>query len=199
MRHRELRIDGDGALKMGDRGAKPWANTAFLAALYAFRASSDDVVACSSGRRVLLDGGQRLAQPGPDLNRNPAERIQDLFLPSRLRLLLAQNVSGAAVPGAQPQDILASEACNRAFQNRGAAGSLADLLRDLRSEPRLGRPVHQTQCLLDLLSETSLRNGDCSSCTASPWRSVSSNTGSPVLFSKSARTIVSFAVSFGAR
>ena len=102
-------------------------------------------------RRVLLDGGQRLAQPGPDLNRHSAQRIEDFFFPSRLRLLFSEDLSTAAVPGAQPQDVLASEACNRAFQNRGAPGSLADLASDLWSEPRLGRPVHQTQYLLDLL------------------------------------------------
>ena len=46
-------------------------------------------------------------------------------------------------------------------------------------------------------SETRLRKGDCSSCTANPWRSVPSNTGSPVVLAKSARTIVSLSVSFG--
>ena len=115
----------------------PCAKVALRPALYAFRASSDGRSCLLQRRRVLLDGGQRLAQPGPDLNRNSAQRIQDLFFPSRLRLLLSEHLSGAAVPGAQPQNVLASEACNRAFQNRGAAGSLADLPRDLRSEPRL--------------------------------------------------------------
>ena len=95
--------------------------------------------------------GQRLAQPRPDLNRNPAQRIQDFFLSFRLCLLFREDLSGAAVPGAQPQNVLAAERCDRAFQNRGTAGSLADLAGDLRSEPRLGRPVHETQCLLDAL------------------------------------------------
>ena len=48
-------------------------------------------------------------------------------------------------------------------------------------------------------SETRLRKGDCSSCIANPWRSVPSNTGSPVVFVKSARTIVSLSVSWGRR
>ena len=43
-------------------------------------------------------------------------------------------------------------------------------------------------------SETRLRKGDCSSCTERPWRSVPSNTGSPVEFVKSARTMVSLSV-----
>jgi hypothetical protein len=44
-------------------------------------------------------------------------------------------------------------------------------------------------------SEIMLRNGDCSSCTESPCRSVPSNTGSRVAFVKSARTMVSLSVS----
>ena len=48
-------------------------------------------------------------------------------------------------------------------------------------------------------SETRLRKGDCSSCTASAWRSVPSNTGSPVVLVKSARTMVSLAARAGAR
>jgi hypothetical protein len=35
-------------------------------------------------------------------------------------------------------------------------------------------------------SEMTLRKGDCSSCTVSPWRSVPSKTTSPVVFVKSA-------------
>jgi hypothetical protein len=48
-------------------------------------------------------------------------------------------------------------------------------------------------------SEIRLRNGDCPSCTARPWRRVSSNTGSPVVLVKSASTIVSSSVSRGVR
>ena len=44
-----------------------------------------------------------------------------------------------------------------------------------------------------------LRKGDCSSCTASPWRSVPSKTGSPVVLAKSARTNTSLSVSSLAR
>jgi hypothetical protein len=43
-------------------------------------------------------------------------------------------------------------------------------------------------------SETRLRKGDCSSAMASPCRSVSSNTPSPVEFAKSASTTVSFSL-----
>src|SRR5947207_4282928 len=45
-------------------------------------------------------------------------------------------------------------------------------------------------------SESKLRKGDCSSWTSRPWRSVPSNTESPVVLAKSASTIVSFSDSF---
>lgn len=45
-------------------------------------------------------------------------------------------------------------------------------------------------------SDTRLRNGDCSSCTARPWRSVAWKTASPVLFSTSASTSVAAAQAF---
>ncbi len=44
-------------------------------------------------------------------------------------------------------------------------------------------------------SEIRLRNGDCSSCAERPCLSVPSNTGSPVVLVKSARTMVSVAPS----
>src|ERR1700733_15737171 len=43
------------------------------------------------------------------------------------------------------------------------------------------------------------RYGDCESCDARPCRSAPSNTGSPVVFVNSARTMESFSVSFGPR
>ncbi len=59
-----------------------------------------------------------------------------------------------------------------------------------------GWPIRRsTACMRS--SEIRLRNGDCSSCTARPCRKVPSNTGSPVVFAKSARTIVSLSVSLG--
>ncbi len=67
------------------------------------------------------------------------------------RLLLVEDISGIAGLRAQAQNILASKARDRAFENRGAPGSLADLLRDFRSQPRIFRLPHQSQRLLDLL------------------------------------------------
>src|ERR1039457_605850 len=53
-----------------------------------------------------------------------------------------------------------------------------------------GRSIRCSVCWIRS-SGTTLRKGDCSSCTSNPWRSVPSNTGSPVLLMKSASTSVS--------
>ena len=99
---------------------------------------------------MLFHRRQRFAHPGSEFTRDLTERIQDVFSPRRLDLLLIQNASGVAVPGAQAQHILAAKAGDRAFQNCGACGSLADLLSEFRSQPRLFRLSHQRQLLLDL-------------------------------------------------
>ena len=93
---------------------------------------------------------QRFAHLGSELARDLTERVQDIFSPRRHRLLLVQNAAGIAVPGAQAQHVLAAEAGDRAIQNCGARGSLTDLLREFRSQPRLLRLSHQRQLLLDL-------------------------------------------------
>ena len=64
------------------------------------------------------------------------------------------------------------------------------------SEARIRGLVHQRAAFSECGRRRSrLRNGDCPSCTASPCRSVSSNTGSPVVLVKSASTMVSLSVS----
>ena len=114
------------------------------------RASSEGVVASASGvecfSTVASDSPTRVL----NLRAISTEGVQDVFSPRRLDLLLIENASGVAVPGAQAQHILASKAGDRAFQNSGACRSLADLLSDLRSQPRLFRLSHQRQRLLDL-------------------------------------------------
>jgi hypothetical protein len=56
-----------------------------------------------------------------------------------------------------------------------------------------GWPIKCKTCCMRS-SEIRLRKGDCSNCTDRPWRSVPSNTGSPVELAKSASTTVSFSV-----
>ena len=170
MRHRELRIDGDGALKVRDRAPQNHARTRrFCAALYAFRASSDGVVACSSGVECSWIVASDSPSRGPDLKRDSAQGIQDLFFPSAcacscartspVRQFLARNhktywLPRLAIEPSRTAALPVRSQISRAIS--GVSGVSA-------------RPVHQTQCLLDAARPmTSLRNGDCSSCTAKP-------------------------------
>ncbi|MGA7633619.1 MAG: hypothetical protein WCB11_22890, partial [Terriglobales bacterium] len=68
-----------------------------------------------------------------------------------MRLLLSKNVAGTTGPCAQPQYILASETCDRAVQNGGARGSLADFSGNLWAESRIDWLAHQSQCMLDAI------------------------------------------------
>ncbi len=134
--------------RWGIAAAKPRVNTALRPALYAFSASSEGVVACSSGVECSSMEDQRLAQPRPDLNRNPRKCIQDVFFSFRLHLLLAKNVSGAAVPGAQPHHVPASEAGNRAFQDSRAAPVLSQISCAISGVRRVsgGRSIKRSIC-----------------------------------------------------
>ena len=118
------------------------------------------------------------------------------LLSCRLRLLVGENVAGRAVAARAAQartDCRASRSIHRA-PRRCRFGRR-------RPEPAAGVNRASAGCSISLSScrirssETRLRNGDCRSCTASPCRSISSNTGSPVVLLKSARTMVSLSVS----
>ena len=66
----------------------------------------------------------------------------------------------------------------------------SDVIRSVAACP------HHVQSFVDLLlGHNAQKSGDRSSCTASACLSASSKTASPVLLTKSARTIVSFSVS----
>ena len=66
-------------------------------------------------------------------------------------LLLVQNVSGVAVLRAQAQHILASKACDRAFQNRARLPVRSQTCwASSTSQLRVFRLSHQSQRLLDL-------------------------------------------------
>ncbi len=83
MRHRELRIDGDGLLKMRDRGRTTMRVHGDFRRTVRFQSFQRRRGCLLQRRRVLLDRGQRLAQPGPDLKRNSAQRTQtSSFLPA---------------------------------------------------------------------------------------------------------------------
>jgi len=66
--------------------------------------------------------------------RRLSQNIQDIFLTRSLHLLFIEHVSGAAVAGAQAQHVLAAEAGDRAFQDRGAVGPFAYFACKIRGE-----------------------------------------------------------------
>jgi hypothetical protein len=141
---------------------------------------------------VLADRGERFADAGSESTRHLAQRIQNVFLSRGLHLFLIENVASAAVLRAQPQDILASEAGNRAIEHGTAGGSLAQAFGKLRREPCIRRLAHQAQYSLNTLFRNETEKRRLLGYAASHCRSVPSNTGSPVVFVKSARTMVSF-------
>ena len=132
-----------------------------LRVLKAFSASSDGVVASSSGSRVFLDGGERFSNSRPETGRNLTECAQDLFFACRLRLLFGEDVAGRAVLRAQAEDVLTAElaidpsrtaalavrthtSCAMSGVNRASGGwFINDSVLRMRS------------------SEMRLRNGDC--------------------------------------
>ena len=119
MRHRELGIDLDRALEQRDRGGRirPRHQT-FIRRAVRLQRVERRRRRLLERRIVLLDGRERFADARPERAGDLAQRVQDLFLPRRLHLLLVEDVAGAAVLGAQAQHVLASEAGNRAFERR---------------------------------------------------------------------------------
>ena len=93
---------------------------------------------------------QRFAHSGSEFAHDLTESVQDIFSPRHLHLLLINRGARVAVPRTQAQDILASKAGDRAFQDHGTCRSLANLLSHARRQPRLLRLSYQSQLLLDL-------------------------------------------------
>ena len=144
----------------------------------------------------LLHRSQRFAQFAAQLGCRLAQRVQHLLLGRRRHLLLRQRVSALAIHRLNPSTYSLPRAANRSGNVGFAARPLAKLAGHLGREFRAGRTGHQLQSLRRLRSsESTFRNGDCRRETLSAVFSVSSNTASPVLLAKSARTMVSFSVS----
>ena len=94
---------------------------------------------------MFLDGGERFSHSRSKAPGNLTEGAQDLFLPCRLRLLVGEDVAGRAVRRAQAKDVLSAERRDRSFQDGGAAGPDAHALRNVGSQSRIRRLVHQRQ------------------------------------------------------
>ena len=163
VRHREFGIDFDSAPEEGYSRATPGGYVHLHRRAVRLQGFERRRRRLGERRRVLFHGGQRFAHPGSEFARDLTESVQDVFSPRRLRLLLIQNVSRVAVPRAQAQYVLASQACDRAFQNRGARGSLADLAaRSPESAAHLSAVPSDASVCWTCRSEIRLRNGDCS-------------------------------------
>ena len=74
-----------------------------------------------------------------------------VFLSACLHLLFIEGLAIAAIDGLQAQNVLSSEARDRAIKCGGAARTCADLPGYLRSQARIGRLVHEAKGLLDPL------------------------------------------------
>ena len=148
-------------------------------------------MASANGVECFSTRGERFADSGSELHGDLTQGIQDIFFSRGLRLLHVEDVSGFAVLCAKSNYVLATQACDRALQDRGTSRTLADLPCCLGSEWRIRRPAHKVKSLPDALLGNEAKNGDCASCTAMPWRSVPSKTESPVELAKSASTTVS--------
>ena len=88
------------------------------------------------------DHRKGLSGPCPERTCHSADRAEHVFLAGHLRLLRIENLARPAIGRPQPQDVLVAETGNRALDDGGTAAPLADLQRDRRREPRIGRLAH---------------------------------------------------------
>ena len=91
---------------------------------------------------MCLDRREGLSDARPERTCHSAERAEHVFLAGNLRLLRIENLPRPAIGRPQPQDVLVAETGNRSLDDGGAAASLADLQRDGRRQPRIGRLAH---------------------------------------------------------
>jgi hypothetical protein len=144
---------------------------------------------------MLLDRHERFPEANPELAGRIAQGIQHVFLPDGFRLLLGEHVSSRAGPRAQSNDILAAEAGDRAIQNCGASSAFAEFSGDLRGKSRVCRLSHELQSMPDAPIGDQTEKWRLLKLDRHALRSVSSKTGSPVVFVKPASTTVSLSVS----
>ncbi len=144
------------------------------------------------------DAGQRLPELFPQGGHAAAESGKHVLFAIDLHLLTGEHVAVRAIHRLQRDDVARAERSNRPGQHRLDVLPLTDLTRRRarRAAPRGERPMNRSDSCTRS-SETTLRNGDCRSCTVSACLNASSNTGSPVLFVMSAIRISSSVVSAG--
>jgi hypothetical protein len=89
---------------------------------------------------VLLDRGQRFTHSISETAGNLAQRAEYVLLLCCLRLFLVKDLASAAAFGLKRDYVLASERCDRAFEDGGASSPFADSSSEFGSEPRI-RPL----------------------------------------------------------
>ena len=94
-----------------------------------------------------------------DATSRKSKQNHHIFNLRSLRLLSVEDLARTAVLRSQSQHVLASESCNRTIQNRGAAGPLADFLRDLRRQLPIPLLAHQRQRPLDSIVGNEAQEG----------------------------------------
>src|SRR5580658_293624 len=168
------------------------------AAAYAFNASSDDVVASVTGvSNFWIDASdspnfpRRLDAAFPTAG-STASLLGAVTCSRASESPVAQLVASSATTYWLPS--VAIEPISMALRCSRLQISRATLPVTRSSAPR---PMN-CSALRIVGSGTMFKYGDCSSCTASACFSVPSNTGSPVVLTKSASRMESFSVSVGA-
>ena len=111
-------------------------------------------------RRVqLLQRADRFAQLSAQISGRLAERFQDSLFAVCGHLLLCQGITRAAIHCFEAQNILVSEAGNRAVEDGGALGPQAEVPGNVRGEPGVVASAHQAQGLLDTLLRDKAEEG----------------------------------------
>ena len=145
----------------------------------------------------LLHRSQRLAQTAAQLRRRLANCIQHLLLAVSRHLLLRQWLAALAIHRLQSQHILVAEGGNRAENVGLTVGTLAKLPRDLRRQLCIGRARHQLQGRRNFVIGEHIQKRRLVESDRERSLQGVVKTGSPVLLTKSAITMVSFSVSRG--
>ena len=88
------------------------------------------------------DHREGLSGPRPERTCHSAERAEHVFLPDTCDCCVSSTSPDRQSVARSPRTCLVTETGNRSLDDSGAAAPLADLQRDSRREPRVGRLAH---------------------------------------------------------
>ena len=147
LREREVRIDLHRALKQGRRHRIVATPGLFRPQRVGLQRVQRGGRGLLDGRAELLDGGRRLAQLQPELDRRPAQRGQDLRFTVDHDAFAHQLAAARAAGRDQADGVTVAERRDRAGDHDGDSPAHGDLLRDQRCQGLVGRTRHQAQRL----------------------------------------------------